>query len=1523
MAMGGVISASAIDLTHTVYFNTSSLVDDSGNSITAVSSNSTTSNVDDKVFNGITFHATAGGTTNTPKYYYYTSGGKYYLNILTNNDLGFTAPDGYYFSSIVFNYYTAYAYTTFSQVLTGWAYTKSDDNMTGTWRDTGTHPTDFKFRAPYLCKVNSITFTLVAIGGGGGGGTPEPTKYNVSIANSIVGGSVTASPTQATENSTITLTPTPNTGYELSSLSVTKEKGGSVLVSSNKFTMPADNVTVDATFRQKDYQISYSQSTGGTISGKASAKYNEEVTLTATPNSGYQFSSWTVRKNSGDTEPVINNKFTMPAEGVTVSATFTQTTPSGGGGGGEGGGESIDSPIELDFTTNPWKMTIGTNDNGKNVYPNITTGGKPDGCNIANKNRQGITFSGTNDCTLSDGYHINSSQYYPTLRHSESYFNDKPHLLVSKYNTFTVNAPNGYKFTSVVYHYATGGTTLYNGVYNNGGTEITPEWSPGGVYTLSEDGETGTYSSPSGVTSVTVTAASSRALWIHKIVFTLVATGEGGGGGDPDPEPTTYTVTVSPSITNGTVTATPVEAEEGDEITLTATPAAGYTFDEWDVKTETESVVTVTGNTFTMPAANVTVNATFTPTIQIPTISLGTPTWSVGDVVEFENVKDGVQITWNDADAVAITETGNKHVFVKMSLEGKKNEGSFENLLEYIYPLTTDANHTKPYVDVFKNAFGNGQTPEPQSVADSYRITIMEIFTAVEKDDGLDGKEYNSKTDYTVDEATKTKTFNVHKTYILLDIAGTYTDDKKVPGWKIGDNDVVATLTGATSNIQNSTYAEITFTCDKETASNYPYLSTNGNNLFIPRYASLTMDAPTGKCFKKIVFYFSVSSSADGSNHDWTYTPTGSHDYAPSSISDTWTVDNSYTTRLKMVGNNGASRITKILFYLDDLASVPHVVSISNSIENGTVSADINSAIVGAEVTLTATPATGYEFASWEVTNDESHEAISVTNNKFTMPDADVTVYATFSQITYTINKDNSIEGGTVDVVDADKTTAHYGEAVTLRNTPDTGWQLSGYIVEKSNHETVPVNDGTFEMPAEDVTISGYFTKVQYGINVTKSGEGNVTLKKNGVNITPYANYGDNITVVADPLSYYTFTSIEVKDADENIVPVEGNTFTMPASAVTVNVVFTENAPGNRTYTLTFSEEQMEGITPENFGSPSDSGSNVNNLNVRGVRFETGRGTNTYYPTICKAANVGDTPNIYAKAGNVMTLHAPEGYAFSSVRMTFINNYNNVGNSNDWQNTGGSYSTNTWTAAQDDVEELTIPIKDITIFTSFTFNLIPLATPEVGVSAALYSTYYNSHHAVLLPTGVEAYVSYYDDDAKKMKFEKQYSAGDVVPAGVAVVIGAQQAGYTLEFSDQAGVMPEKNDLMGTDVPTTLENDPDYYYYALSLNSNRDLSSVGFYWMEEDGAAFRNGAHKAYLKLEKNKPTVQQTRTRFVFKDFFDEGTATGVMQIPAAAVDHKVAYNLNGQRISTSHAGKAGMGHKGIIIVNGKKMLNR
>ena len=89
------------------------------------------------------------------------------------------------------------------------------------------------------------------------------------------------------------------------------------------------------------------------------------------------------------------------------------------------------------------------------------------------------------------------------------------------------------------------------------------------------------------------------------MLFTLMAPSFAFADGE-----TSYQITIEPT-TNGSVTADKETAEQGEEVTLAVTPAEGYHLEALAVKDASDQKVTVTNNTFAMPASDVTVSATF------------------------------------------------------------------------------------------------------------------------------------------------------------------------------------------------------------------------------------------------------------------------------------------------------------------------------------------------------------------------------------------------------------------------------------------------------------------------------------------------------------------------------------------------------------------------------------------------------------------------------------------------------------------------------------------------------------------------------------------------------------------------------------------------------------------------------------------------------------------------------------------------------------------------------------------------
>lgn len=198
--------------------------------------------------------------------------------------------------------------------------------------------------------------------------------------------------------------------------------------------------------------------------------------------------------------------------------------------------------------------------------------------------------------------------------------------------------------------------------------------------------------------------------------------------------------------------------------------------------------------------------------------------------------------------------------------------------------------------------------------------------------------------------------------------------------------------------------------------------------------------------------------------------------------------------------------------------------------EHGTVIAIPVSGHYGDVIELIATPDTGYEFSGYAVTG------ATISGNELTFGYEDPIVIGEFTAIDYAVTITQPSNG----TITSNAPTAHYGDTVTLSNTPGTGYQLDHYTV---NGQTIQGN--TFTMPAGNVTISGVFTAITYTISVTQPSHGTVSSN------AQTAHYGDTVTLTFTPSS----VDWELNYFTVNGQSISGNTFTMPAGNVTVSAV--------------------------------------------------------------------------------------------------------------------------------------------------------------------------------------------------------------------------------------------------------------------------------------------------------------------------------------------------------------------------------
>lgn len=159
---------------------------------------------------------------------------------------------------------------------------------------------------------------------------------------------------------------------------------------------------------------------------------------------------------------------------------------------------------------------------------------------------------------------------------------------------------------------------------------------------------------------------------------------------------------------------------------------------------------------------------------------------------------------------------------------------------------------------------------------------------------------------------------------------------------------------------------------------------------------------------------------------------------------------------------------------------------------------------------------------------------------------------------TFTVTVANDITNGTITTSPSGNVA--WGETVTVTPAPATGYELATLTYnDGSDHDIKAV--GTFTMPQSNVTVSGTFTPISYTLTGTPSpdGTGTVTFTKEGVAATE-AHYGDEITIVSTPNTDYVIGSVSAKDASDGSVTITDNTFTMPASNVTVTTIFAKKS---------------------------------------------------------------------------------------------------------------------------------------------------------------------------------------------------------------------------------------------------------------------------------------------------------------------------------------------------------------------------
>ncbi|MCC2232859.1 InlB B-repeat-containing protein, partial [Lachnospiraceae bacterium CLA-AA-H215] len=546
---------------------------------------------------------------------------------------------------------------------------------------------------------------------------------------------------------------------------------------------------------------------------------------------------------------------------------------------------------------------------------------------------------------------------------------------------------------------------------------------------------------------------------------------------DTPPAPTEHTVTVT-SSGNGTASASPAKAVAGAEITLSATPDKGYHLKEWQV---ISGNVTIKDDKFLMPDSNVEIKAIFekdappTPTEYTVTVTSsgnGTASASPSKAVA------GAEITltatpdkgyhlkeWQVESPTGLVITNNKFTMPDSDVEVK---AVFE---EDAPPAPT--NPAKPSISVTGTYTYNGF--EHTATVSGYDPATMDISGNTATDAG----------DYIVSVTSKTGKWADGSTEAVTAAWSIGKATQEAPNGLIcvaptteGGSD--GKITGVTDKMEYRMKAEGSYTpcsgaeIENLSAGDYFVRYAEDNNHFASPDAAVTVGdgEPLADC--TITFngnggsgnMDSVTAKA-GTNYILPacgFTAPTDQEFKAWQIGGTeYKVGDSYTV-------NGDTEI-KALWENSVITPTTYTVTVGND-GNGTGTATPSAASAGTEITLTATPNTGYHLKEWKVISGD----VTITNDKFLMPNGNVEVKAIFeedappvpTEFTITVKTDGN---GTAS---ASLAKASAGTEITLTATPKEGYRFKEWEVISGG---VTIKDNKFTMPNGNVGVKAIFEK--------------------------------------------------------------------------------------------------------------------------------------------------------------------------------------------------------------------------------------------------------------------------------------------------------------------------------------------------------------------------------------------------------------------------------------------------------------
>ncbi|MDR1675791.1 MAG: hypothetical protein LBR86_04920, partial [Tannerella sp.] len=597
----------------------------------------------------------------------------------------------------------------------------------------------------------------------------------------------------------------------------------------------------------------------------------------------------------------------------------------------------------------------------------------------------------------------------------------------------------------------------------------------------------------------------------------------------------TYAITIG-TTSFGTVTADKSTATPGELVTLTATPAAGYEFDNYSVyKTDDVNTgISVLGNEFTMPSHGVTVTATFQKTFEQQAVEAAQTLIENGTYIVAQataNTSAAVK-TWLEQQISGWPEMSGITVTVTMgssftpasgaTASSAGTPGSFN--FTAVLSTGTGASATTAstsgsitpaayvpapnYVVTVAPATGGSVTASPASGPQGATVKLTISPFAGYELNAISASQTGGSASVTLSGSGLTRTFTMPAYHVTVTATFQTTADQQ-------------DVSSARSKIESATFSVPQATANTSSAVR-TWLVQQINSLIASTGVTVSASDITVDNFTAAVA--GTAASPSGTNGSYRFTVS--------------------------LAKNGASAVTSAKtgqIVATAYAPAQYAITIG-ALSHGRVTANVASAPAGATVTLTVTPDAGYELDAIRanITGIATPLSMSGSGNTrtFIMPANAVTVTATFKKTQVQIDKETveeakvSVEGGTYRIAQA---TGNTDSEVKTWLTGVLNLLLSG------RNAVITFRSGEEDVLAADVTLTS-FTAAIGGTAANPSGTNGsyrftVVLSRGSVHVQTLEVNG---VIVATPYAATPVKRIEVLSMGETRVRIinTGNTET-------------------------------------------------------------------------------------------------------------------------------------------------------------------------------------------------------------------------------------------------------------------------------------------------------------------------------------------------------------------------------------------